>query len=181
MAHVTREIRIDAPAGKGWEVLADVGGIYRYNPNGASSHTTSEVKRGVGVTRHCDLTLSGATVEERIVEWTEGESYLVDIYGGSKLPPFKRAGARISLRPDGGGTIVTGTLEYSLKFGPVGLLMDRLLVAPRFSLAWTQLFAGLEHYVETGHEVNDGTPLRLEAVLATRSAPPAANRLEAQQ
>lgn len=171
MTRVTREIRIDAPAGRVWEVLADFGGVYRYNPNVASSHATSETRQGVGASRHCDLTTSGVTLEERIVEWTEGESYLVDIYGGSKVPPFKQARARLAVRPDGEGAIVTGTLEYSLKFGPVGALMDRLLVAPRFSKAWTRMLAGLKHYTETGQEVSDGTPLRIESVAVGSTLP----------
>lgn len=165
MTRLTREVTIDAPAASVWEVLADFGAVYRYNPNVERSHSTSEAKQGVGAARHCDLIPNG-TLEERIVDWTEGKSYLVDIYGGSKVPPFKQALAQLVVRPNGHGAIVTGTLEYSLRFGPVGLLLDRLLVAPRFSKAWARLFAGLKHYVETGEQVSDRTPLKLEAVRA---------------
>lgn len=165
MAQFTRQIKIDAPAERAWEALADFGAVHKYNPLVAHSHSTSAQSGGVGATRHCGLTLNGASVEERIVEWTEGESYVVDIYDGSKAPPFRQARAHLSVRPDGAGSIVTGTLEYTLKFGPVGVLMDRLMVAPQLDKAWSQLLAGLKHYVETGQEVGDGTPLDVQAVL----------------
>ncbi|MFQ5435276.1 MAG: SRPBCC family protein, partial [Anaerolineae bacterium] len=122
---------------------------------------------GVGATRHCDLTLFGASVEERITDWQAGREYAIEIFDGQKSPPFKTAVARLAVRDDGqGGTIVTGEFDYTLKYGPIGYLMDRFMVRPQFEKAFPRLLAGLKHNCETGEIVNAGTPIKMNAVMA---------------
>lgn len=41
-------------------------------------------------------------------------------------------------------------MEYELKFGPVGQLMDALMVRKKWNASIQGLFAGFKHYVETG-------------------------------
>ena len=166
MTRLIREVRINAPREKVWEILADFGGVYKFNPNVPNSYCTSEANGGVGATRHCDLTFKGASIEERIVEWQEGQSYIIEIYAGKNTPPFKTARASISVRKDGPGSIVTGTFEYTMKYGPLGTLMNKLMVEPQFSKAWSRLFAGLKYYAETGEPVEVHTPVNLTAVVA---------------
>jgi carbon monoxide dehydrogenase subunit G len=166
MTRLTREVRINAPKEKVWEILADFGGISKFNPNVSTSYCTSEANSGVGATRHCDLSFKGASLEERIVEWREGHSYTIEIYQGKNTPPFKTARASISVRKDGNASIVTGTFDYSLKYGLLGVLMDKLMVQPQFSRAWSHLFAGLKYYAETGEPVEAHTPVNLTEVVA---------------
>ena len=164
MARLTREVRIKAPQEKVWQILADFGGIYIFNPNVPHSYSTSEENGGVDATRHCDLAPFGS-VEERILEWKEGEGYTLEIYASEKTPPFKKATASIYLREEGGDTIAEGTIDYTLKFGPVGMVMDQFMAKPNFSKAWSRLFAGLKHYAETGEPVDAKTQLNLTSVL----------------
>lgn len=166
MTRLTREVRINAPKEKVWEILADFGGVYKFNPNVPTSYCTSEANGGVGATRHCDLTFQGASIEERIVEWHEGHSYTIEIYAGKNTPPFKTAIASISVKKEGNGSIVTGTFDYNLKYGPLGTLMDKLMVRSQFSRAWSRLFAGLKHYAETGEPMEAHTPVNLTEVIA---------------
>lgn len=51
-------------------------------------------------------------------------------------------------------------IEYSLKMGPVGALMDATLVKPQFSKGFGGLLAGLKHYTETGEQVDGIGPSR---------------------
>ena len=88
----------------------------------------------------------------------------IEIYEGIGAPPFKKAVGTISVTDDNGGTLVTGTLEYSLKFGPVGYLMDKLMVASQFGKAWTGVLAGLKHYAETDQQVEGARGLSFEPV-----------------
>lgn len=164
MTTLTREVWINAPKEKVWAILADFGNIYIFNPGVPRSYLTSSQRHGVGATRHCDLTLGSAAIEERIVAWTEGESMQIEIYQGTKAPPFKKAMATLTVMDEKDGTRVRGTLEYSLKLGPLGFLMDKLMVTPQFGRAWTGVLAGLKHYAETGELVEDRTPLNLAAV-----------------
>lgn len=167
MTQVIREIQINAPKEKVWQVLADFGGVQNYNPNVKKSYSTSKANGGVGATRHCDLTLFGASVEEAITDWQEGREYSIAILGGKKSPPFKTAVATLAVRDDGkGGSIVTGKFDYRLKFGPVGYLMDQMMVKPAFTKAFPKLLAGLKHYAETGEVVDSNVRLNMQPVTA---------------
>lgn len=162
MTQFSDEVRINAPKARVWEVLANIGSVQRYHPGVAKSWYTTEQREGVGACRHCDLLPMG-TVEERIVEWNEGESYTIEIYEGSKTPPFNKAFAYISLRVDGDATVVRMTMEYTMKFGPIGALMDALIVRKQFEKVAPSLLAGLKHHVETGEEIDREVFKRLRA------------------
>lgn len=150
----TRSVYIDASPADVWNVVADFGGVGKYNPNVATAFSTSDANGGVGATRHCDLTFSGASVEERIEEWNEGTSMRVRIVDGKRVPPFAEALADISVAADGSGTRVSMSLSYSMKYGPIGVLMDRLVIRRQYAKAVTLILAGLKHHVETGEEVS---------------------------
>ena len=167
MTAITSKVWINAPKQQVWQALADFGNISIFNPAVPNSYLTSDQTSGVGMTRHCDLALAGASIEERVIEWTEGQSMQIEIYEGKKSPPFQRAVASIHVTTENGGTVVEGTLEYTLKFGPVGALMDSMMVKSQFKNAWQGLFAGLKHYIETGEEVDSPRQLNFEPVAVT--------------
>ena len=70
MAHFSTEVHIAAPKKKVWDVLADFGGIYKWNPGVSHSYSTSDNSHGEGATRHCDLS-QGRYLKERTVDWRE--------------------------------------------------------------------------------------------------------------
>ncbi|MSP60402.1 MAG: hypothetical protein EXR72_08680 [Myxococcales bacterium] len=51
---------------------------------------------------------------------------------------------------DGGATRIEQRMEYQLKYGPIGALMDALLVRRKWDAGIKGFFAGLQRYVETG-------------------------------
>jgi len=157
MTKVTKEIWIEAPTDKVWRVLADIGAIQDYSPNVAKSHATSEATAGEGASRHCDLLPMG-TVEERIVEWQEGQQYTIDIYA-SKNVPFNGV-AHFAVKPNGSGTIVTQTMEFTMKGGVVGALAGRPMEKQIGRVIEGNLL-GLKHYVETGEVVTRDVYKRL--------------------
>lgn len=165
MKTITYQIKIDAPTQKVWSNLADFGGVYKWSPGVKFSRSTSVNNEGLGASRHCDLIPAGS-VEERIIEWHGGESLTLEIYKGKGAPPFKKAVATISIKADGASTVVTAKFDYSMKYGPIGALMD-LFVVDRFLKKGLQgLLAGLKHHTETGETVNSAKGLRFVAVPA---------------
>lgn len=164
MTTLTANVRIDAPRDVVWNALADFGGTWKYNPNVITSRSLTEATQGVGAERHCDLTLAGATVQERILEWDDDGSYALEIYDGDKLPPIENIIARLSVSEQDGYTIAEGTMSYDTKYGPVGWLMDRLVVRRQFGRAWHGIFAGLKHYAETGQIVEKGVHIPFDQV-----------------
>lgn len=151
MTQLQSEVLINAPKEKVWEILADFGNIAKFNLNLRSSHSTSKANGGIGATRHCDLAPMGS-IEERIVDWVEGVGYSVDIYDGKGTPPFKTAIAHIKMSEAGKQTRVTMEMDYSIKFGPVGAAMDRIMIRSQFAKALPRLLQGLKIYAETGKE-----------------------------
>ena len=64
MTKLAYEIEIKAPVEKVWEAIADFGNISKFNPSVPTSHLTADQAQGVGTTRHCDLFVPGASIEE---------------------------------------------------------------------------------------------------------------------
>ncbi len=56
-----------------------------------------------------------------------------------------------TLTAEGDGTLVRQRMEYELKLGPIGRLMDAVLVRRKWDAGIKGFFAGLKHYVETGN------------------------------
>lgn len=153
MGSFSTEIRIDAPREKVWEVLADLGGIYKWNPGVSHSRSTSESGGGEGATRHCDLVSPKGYLEERAFDWREGEGFKIDVYESNL--PIKRNVVEFALRSDEDGTIVSVAPDYELKFGPIGALLDRLVAGRKLRKGMDNLLAGLKYHVETGELVGD--------------------------
>ena len=165
MSQVKIQLRINAAKEKVWETLNDLQGVQGWNPNVDAAHYTSEIREGVGASRHCDLaggTLAGGgTVEESVIEVRPQEVLTISLDEGA---PFKKAHGRWTIQGDDGATDVTVTLEYEMKFGPIGWLMDRLLVNSQLRKALRHGVAGLKYHLETGQVV--GTELPEHALAA---------------
>jgi uncharacterized protein YndB with AHSA1/START domain len=169
MTTIKHEVYINAPQEQVWQALANYGNIAIYNSGVTQSYVTSEQAEGVGATRHCDLALPGASLEERIIEWHEGQSYKVEIYQGEKVPPAHYIHITLTVQPEGEGSRASTHMEYQLKYGILGALMDRLMVHKGMSGGMQGLLAGLKHYCETGEAVESEQQVDLQAVAAAGS------------
>ena len=125
MATFETEIEIEAPIEQVWDVLADIGSIYEWNPGIRESHVTSDETTGLGATRFCDL--GGKNyLDEQVVEFETCRKLTMRITGTNM--PFKEANIHFTLEADGDHTRVTCAPDYALKYGPLGSLMDRFYV-----------------------------------------------------
>jgi len=149
MSNITREIQIEAPRKKVWQILADIGSVQDYSPGVVRSYYTSPKKQGVDASRHCDL-LPAGTVEERIVEWHDGEEYAIEIYEGTQVPYM--GVSHFTLKDNGLVTTVMQRMDYKptddlpngLKGKSMARLVDRIIEGN---------LLGLKHFVETGEVV----------------------------
>ena len=163
------DIEIDAPRSKVWEVVADLSQIQNYSAGVAKSFYTSENREGVGASRHCDLKPFGA-VEEAILEWKDGESYKIAIVPGKGAPPIKNAYGRFTIHDAGETARVEFELGWDMKFGPVGAIMNAMMVKSQFKKALSGTLAGLKHFCETGESVDSGVMKRTAAATPTVAA-----------
>ncbi len=160
MTKFSTAIQINAPKEKVWEVLADLGGIDKWNPGVSHSYSTSPETGGEGATRHCDLqNAKGGSIgylEERAFDWRDGDGFIIDVYESNL--PLKRNHVRFDLESNGDGTIVTITPDYALKFGPLGVLADLLIARRQLKKGMADMAAGLKHHIETGGLVDKSVP-----------------------
>ena len=156
MATFKEQIHIEAAKEKVWEVLSDIGGIYKWNPGVSDSYATSEEIRGEGATRHSDLIGHRGYMEERVMDWREGEGFKIRVYETDL--PIRRNVVRFSLDGDEDSTLVTVNPDYTVKYGAMGSIMDRLFLRRKVKKGMEGLLAGLKYHLETGEPVGDRIP-----------------------
>lgn len=160
MPRFSQSIKINAPRHKVWDSLADLGSIYKWNPGVSKSFSTSQATSGEGAMRHCDLqTPTGKKLgylKEKAFDWREGEGFKIDVFESNL--PIKSNFIQFAIRADGDGTIVTVSPDYVIKYGPLGALLDILMLRRQFKKSMDRLLAGLKYYVETGKEVGSVVP-----------------------
>lgn len=149
MPDLTRAILVNAPIEKVWAVLANIGAVQDYSPGVAKSYLTSDNKEGVDASRHCELLPKG-TVEERIVDWHEGDQYSIEIYEGTEIPYI--GVAHFALEREGVGTIVTEVMNYEPTTGLATDLEGKSLEGLVGKIVEGNL-VGLKHFIETGEIV----------------------------
>ena len=166
MTTITREVLINASKQHVWDVLADFGNVSRTSPTISKSYLTSDETIGLGTTRHCDLTMMGAQLEERIVGWQEGELLQIDIYEWKNMPGIKAMSAEFKVQEEGSQTRLQATMNYELKWGVMGNMMDAMMMRNMNSKGWTQFMAGIKHFAETGNEITPEVKLNVQPVIA---------------
>lgn len=161
-------IDINAPAAATWRAIADFGNVYRINPLVASSHLTSEWTQGEETTRHCDLTVVGASVEERITDWQEGVAYSAVVVAKRRLPFVRNLTTTVEAEINGGRSIGSFRISYDVGWWPLGRVVDLLVIRQRSRRAAQLFVAGLKHFVETGEEVDASVDLDRKAASVAR-------------
>lgn len=166
MHQFTVERIVNVPHARAWEVAAAFADIYLYNPSVPKSYTINAQTTGLGAERRCELNSSGTQwVEERISAWDAGKTtYTVDIVRGTTPLPVNNAGATISVQPlDANRSKVSMAFSYRPKFGPVGALMNPVMIKPMMKKLVNGIVDGMKHYLETGQEVGSMAVLRAGA------------------
>ncbi len=121
MGSFTTSVRIDAPRDRVWEVLSDLGSIYKWNPGITHSFSTSDAAMGEDAMRQCDLP-GGGFLRERAHNWSEGEGFTIEIYESSL--PMKESSVDFRAKAAGEATVIDLKVDYKLKYGPLGALLD---------------------------------------------------------
>jgi ligand-binding SRPBCC domain-containing protein len=147
MTVLENSIRIDASLEKVWSVLASLDALDRYDPGITKSEIVTPMREGPGSARRCDLK-PGGWFKERVADWKPNESLSFELFECTL--PVRRLRHSYTLTPDGSGTLVRQRMEYELKFGAVGKLMDAVAVRKKWDAGIKGFFEGLKVYVETG-------------------------------
>ncbi len=161
---IKREVEIHQPKEKVWLALADFGNICHGHPSVKKSFITSEIKKGIGATRHCDFTMMGASAEEKVTEWNEGRNIKIEVYQLHKMPGISDLSLDLSISGYGNKTILSSTMNYTMKnyfFNIINKLMMKKMNAELLD----GIMAGHKLYIETGTIVTEKTKLELNKVI----------------
>jgi hypothetical protein len=163
---ITMEVEIDAPIEKVWTNFKDVGGIYKNSPTVDSSYVISANKEGVSTKRYMIMSkaFKGAILEEECIIWNEAEHYQkFNAYKIYKVQGIQTMGGDFRLRANGNKTILTSTLNYSMKNRIFGM-MNGIMGRKKFTKIWATIIAGYKFYSETGIRVTEETVLPINEV-----------------
>lgn len=147
MTKLQHEIHVAAPPEKVWAVLADLEAVQHYNSGVKHAKYTSVAREGIGASRHRDLNPKG-WVKERDIAWEPRKAVTMELYESQWPLEFMRW--RTALAPDGTGTRLSQQMEYQVKFGSLGTLLDKLVMRRKLDQTLTEVFVSLKRFVETG-------------------------------
>ena len=147
MTVLENSIRINASPDKVWSVLASLDTLDRYDPGVKRSEIVSPEQAGLGSARRCDL-VPGGWFKEKVVVFQPNEVLSFELFECTL--PVRRLKHSYTLSVEGGATLVRQRMEYALKFGLLGNLLDAIMVRRKWDAGIKGFFVGLKHYVETG-------------------------------
>jgi len=145
MTIIRHEIEARCTPERVWRLLADLQAVERYNPGVRSAKVEGARRSGVGAMRSCELLPNGRVVE-RVTEWEEGRTLGLEVAESDWPIVFMRWVTK--LEPHSGGMCITQELEYRVKFGPIGWLLDRLAMERKLRTTLDGVFASLVRHAE---------------------------------
>src|SRR5215475_13829291 len=146
MTKLYNEIVINAPLESVWEILSSVDQLQNYDPTVQRSKATTRNNTGVGASRRVDMKDGEHWFEERTTLCRPNEALQIELTACN----FPIDGLRHSytFEHQSGQTKVKQVMEYDVKYGVLGKLMDALVLRKRTDVGIKKFFAGLKEYAE---------------------------------
>lgn len=161
---VSAQVVMDLPRSAAWDKLRDISLAHNYVPGVVKTEIVSAQDEGVGASRYVYRN-KVSYIQETIVEWDEGQGFLIRLHKGDKpAPPFRNAWFRYELEDQGDDkTLFTATLEFEMPWGALGNWlggkMEKVVLDTVSDVA-----ASMKLYYETG------TPTTRAALRAYRDS-----------
>ena len=147
MTTIRHELQASCPPERVWSLLADLEAVQRFNPGVRSASIEGAQRTGVGARRACELLPRGRVVE-RVTHWDERRALGLEVAESDWPVHFMRWVTR--LEPSGEATRITQVLEYQVKLGPLGWLLDRLVMRRKLRTSIDAVLAALVEQAEAG-------------------------------
>jgi len=146
MATLHNEITVNASVDKIWSMLTDLELLDKYDPTVKKSTLISSEKTGMNAKRKV-LMLDGKNwFDEKITVFKANEALTYQLTDCSF--PIKGLKHSYSFEKVGNQTKVKQVMEYTVKFGLLGKLLDSLMIRKQSDQGIKKFFAGLKQYAE---------------------------------
>ena len=152
MRLLEERVEIKAPAELVWDVLADFGSVQNWAPYMRRSHLIGEQQAGIGMRRGMRHAW-GFRFEEVVTQWHESKGFAFDVL---KAPFSMRDVKEVwVLGSENGHTAVETQVRYGTHLGPLGALVDWLLVRFVVRREMRAGLGGLKEYTERAARQGD--------------------------
>ena len=126
MIQLERSLDLNRSPDMVWAELSRFMHINDIAPEVTSVDALSENETGVGAKRRCHFA-NGSSMVEEVTEWNEGQSYRVRATDMGAMPLYDMQ-AGIAVTAAGEGSRVAWSVDYRVKYGPLGWLMGQTLM-----------------------------------------------------
>ncbi len=145
MTTLEHQIIINAPKEKVFDALENLELVQEYNPSVLSARYISHDRAGVGAARECNLGKDGL-IRERVTAVVDNQSISMELYEHNWPLEFMTWTTR--LENVNGNTLLSQSLEYKVKFGLLGALLDRLMMKNKLDSTIASVFESMKLYIE---------------------------------
>ena len=147
MTTLYNEITVNASIDKIWNILSDLELLDQYDPTVKKSTLVSTEKTGLGARRKVNMLDGKNWFDEKVTVWKPNEALTYQLTDCSF--PMKGLKHSYSFQKVGNQTKVMQTMEYTVKFGLFGRLLDNLMIRKQSDNGIKKFFTGLKSYAET--------------------------------
>jgi len=153
MTSATASSELAMPRQRAWEILRDLSVAHRYVPGLVRTEIRTAQTAGVGASRRV-FRKGERGLDETVIEWEDGHGFLLRLSepDGAAPAPFARATFRYWLDDMPGQperSRMTITLDYEPRWGAVGRLLDRLVLARQVVKMQEELARRIKAYYES--------------------------------
>jgi len=146
MATIYNEIMISSDSGKIWDILTDLELLEPYDPTVRKSVLISSQKARVGAARKVDMADGKNWFEERVTRFEPGNVLTIELTACSF--PVERLSHSYSFEQVGSQTKVIQVMDYTVKFGLFGKLIDALMIKKQSDAGIKKFMSGLKSIAE---------------------------------
>lgn len=146
MTTLYNEITVNASIDKVWTILTDLERLEQYDPTVKKSTKLSSEKTGIGAKRKV-LMLDGKNwFEEKVTVFQPNEALTFQLTDCSF--PIDGLKHSYSFEKIGNQTKVKQVMEYTVKFGLFGRILDRIMIRKQSDTGIKKFFTGLKSLAE---------------------------------
>lgn len=146
MTTLNNEITINAPVEKIWEALSSIENLDKFDPTVKKSTAITSEKSGIGAKRKVDMLDGKNWFEEKVIVFKPNEALAYQLTDCSF--PIEGLKHSYSFEKMGNQTKVKQVMEYTVKFGLLGKLLDSLMIRKQTNGGIQKFFVGLKEYAE---------------------------------
>lgn len=146
MGKLINDITINASPDKIWNILTDLELLDKTDPAVKKATLISENKTGLNAKRKVLMQDDKNWFDEKITVFKPNEELVYQLTDCSF--PIKGLKHAYSFQKIGNQTKVQQVMEYTVKFGFIGLLLDKMMVGKQFNSGINKFLTGLKIYAE---------------------------------